>query len=138
MWMLGALITGFIAMEGQGVPFLPGILIYVAGKTLTSLGRRGASEEEDGAKLETSGSIEPKPTPKPTSQPASEPRPVSRRNEYLEGHPKPVEPDESAEAAFELPDLEKAILEAPPPLTSEEMIAEARRRFGPRHLEEED
>lgn len=125
LWMLGALITALIAPQGAGVPFLPGILIYVAGKTLTALGKRGVSEQEDRAEQEeTFASIEPKPVPPP----ASEHRPVARRNEYLEEHTTPAE----------LPDLEEAILEPPPPMTSEEMIAEARRRFGPRPIEEED
>jgi len=124
MWMLAALITGFIAMGGQGVPFLPGILIYVTGKTLTALGKRGVSEQEDHAEEERSAPFEPKPVPPPASQP----RPVARRNEYLEEHTTPEE----------LPDLEEAILEPPPPMTSEEMIAEARRRFDPRPVDEQD
>ena len=130
IWMLGALITAFIGQ--QGVPFLPGVAIYLVGKTMTALGKRGAAEGHDiGTSAPSTTSVEPAPAPRP---PVEE-RPVSQRNEYLgDRRTRDPEPEES----FDIPDLEEAILESPPPMSSEEMVAEARRRFGPRPFDEED
>ncbi|MBW3666468.1 MAG: hypothetical protein KY394_02620, partial [Actinobacteria bacterium] len=130
LWMLAALLTVLVAPRGVGVPFLPGIVIYVAGKALTALGNRGTPDHEGGAGTEPA-SIEPERAPPPAKE-----RPVARRNEYLGDRVAPTRA-EAPDQEFEVPDLEEAILKPPPPMSSEEMIAEARRRFGPRPFEEE-
>lgn len=129
IWILGAIVTAFVGDVGA-IPFLPGVGIYIGGKIMSALGKRGA-EEEAGATEQQTASIEPT----PPREPRRVERPVSERNEYLGERRGPeTEPEEK----FEIPDLEEAILEAPPPMSSEEMVAEARRRFGPKPLEEND
>lgn len=129
IWMLGALITALVGQ--QGVPFLPGVVIYIVGKVMGALGKRGAAEQDTGAGAPSTTSVEPAPVRKPPV----EGRPVSQRNEYL-GDRRTRDPEPEEE--FEIPDLEEAILEPPPLMSSEEMVAEARRRFGPRPFDEED
>lgn len=129
IWILGAIITAFVGDVGA-IPFLPGVGIYIVGKIMSALGKRGAEEDAGGSEQQTAP-IEPT----PPREPRRVERPVSERNEYLGERRGPhTEPEEE----FEIPDLEKAILEAPPPMTSDEMIAEARRSFAPRPSEEND
>lgn len=133
IWILGAIVTAFVG-GGRGVPFLPGIIIFLLGRTMSALGKRGASEDD-----ETGVTAQPGPSTEPAArEPRREERPVSQRNENLEQRRRREPPATEPEEGFEIPDLEEAILEAPPPMTSDEMIAEARRSFAPRPSEEGD
>jgi hypothetical protein len=123
LWMGWSVVTGMFEFGGElrglGLPFIPGLLFFLVGRALARAGSRESLPESDPARQG------PRPRPQQRPRPAPIPEPETHLDSHLD------EPD-PAEALAGLSDLEEEILELPPPMTSEEMLAEARRRFGPR------
>lgn len=124
LWMAWAIVTGLLirVQPDISLPFLPGLLFFFVGRAMTKAGRRKPLED-----AEPSSQVPPAPSPRrrQVSRPAPEPR-------------HQPEPERPTDPVLEIPDLEEAILDAPPPMSSEEMVAEARRQFGPRPFDDED
>lgn len=127
-WMGWALFTGLFRLggelEGLGLPFLPGLIIFFVGRAMTKAGERRPLPEPG----QSQQAAEMKPPPVRRTAPAPAPEPVIRYE---------PEPEMSDEPSVELPDLEEEILELPPAMTSEEMVAEARRRYGPHPIDDD-
>lgn len=125
-WMGWAIVTGVIRVDPDlRLDWFPGLVLFFVGRALTKAGRREPLEEPDPSRQEPQRQT-PAPRPRPRQVPT--PAPEIRY---------PLEPETPVEPLPEIPDLEAAILEAPPPMTSEEMLAEARRQFGPRPFDDE-
>ena len=128
VWMGWAIVTGLLRFDPDlSLPFLPGLLFFFVGRAMTKAGRREPLEDADPSWQEPQMQTPPVPSPRrrQSSRPAAEIR-------YQ------PEPDTPVDPLAEIPDLEAAILDAPPPMTSEEMVAEARRQFGPRPFDDEE
>lgn len=122
-----SVVTGMFELGGElrglGLPFLPGLLFFFVGRALARAGGREPLPDTEPARQE------PRPRPIQQQRPAPRPEPETRFEPQLD-EPEPVEP------LGGLADLEEEILELRPPMTSEEMVADARRRFGPRPFDD--
>lgn len=129
LWMGWAIFTGLFQvgseLEDLGLPFLPGLLFFIVGRAMTKAVERRPLPEPGPSWQQP----EVEPRMAPPQRPAPRPEP-ERRFE--------LQPEMEREPVPELPDLEEEILEPPPPMTSEEMVADARRRFGPHPIEEDE
>jgi hypothetical protein len=127
LWMGWAIVTGLLRVQPDiSLPFLPGLLFFFVGRAMTRAGRR-ESLDDAGQSSQESQMETPAPSPRR--------RQVSRPATETRFQPEPETPTDTLPV---IPDLEKAILDPPPPMTSEEMVAEARRQFGPRPFDDED
>jgi hypothetical protein len=124
-WMGWAIVTGLVRIDPDlSLPFLPGLLFFFVGRALTKAGRREPLEDAGPSWQEPQRQT---PAPPPRRRQVSTPGPEIRHQ---------PEPETPVEHLPEIPDLEAAILDAPPPMSSEEMLAEARRQFGPRPFDD--
>lgn len=126
LWMAWSLVTELVRVDPDiTLPFLPGLIIFFVGRALARAGNGGTGDESASGEQPTpvrDASRRPRPA-------VDEPRPVRRYER---------EPEPELEPEPLLADLEEAILDPPPPMTSEEMVAEAKRRFAPRPMDEAD
>ncbi|MGH8946703.1 MAG: hypothetical protein ACRDVL_11200 [Acidimicrobiia bacterium] len=135
LWMGWSVFIGLFELgreiEGLGLPFLPGLLFFFVGRAMTKAGKTEPLPDEAASRQEPRRETR---APRPETRPSS----VGRREPPRPEPEAMTSPQPEPEMPAEMPglsSLEDEILELPPPMTSEEMVAEARRRFGPRPLE---
>jgi hypothetical protein len=135
LWMSWSVFTGLFELgsgvEDLGLPFLPGLLFFFVGRAMTKAGKREPLPDDVQSRQEPRLG---------TSLPRAETRPasLSRREPPRPDSEAMTRPQAEPEMPAEIPglsSLEDEILELRPTMTSEEMVAEARRLFGPRPVE---
>lgn len=138
LWMAWSIIFGLFepARGSFDLPFLPGLLFFFVGRALRKAGRREPLPADESSSQERRVGAgtprSPRPAPRREQRTRYQPEPETRPASPM---PTSTEPEAGSEPMSDLAGLEEEILELPPPMTSAEMVAEARRRFGPRPLE---